>query len=165
MEYRCEYIFLRGPGFTFQKYADSRTNTQNIEKETAKTDRPQSYEWIKVARVRHIDTYTPTDSLWENSRALKIGRKWKKRTTGGLPECKKSRALKICKPHKIACPVCGRHTLKNESCHTYEWVMSHAWMSHVTLNWLSHVRTTQLDQKEWVMISHVWMSRFIHVME
>ena len=39
----------------------------------------------------------------------------------------------------------------NESCHTYEWVMSHIWMSHVThMNESCHTY-------EWVM-SHIWMS-------
>jgi len=39
----------------------------------------------------------------------------------------------------------------NESCHTYEWVMSHIWMSHVThMNESCHIY-------EWVM-SHIWMT-------
>jgi len=38
-----------------------------------------------------------------------------------------------------------------ESCHTYEWVMSHVWISHVT-------RVNKSCQTcKWVM-SHVWMS-------
>jgi len=42
-------------------------------------------------------------------------------------------------------------THMNESCHTYEWVMSHIWMSHVTpMNKSCHTH-------EWVM-SHTWMS-------
>jgi len=65
------------------------------------------------------------------------------------------------------------------SCHTYEWVMSHIWMSHVThMNeschiWMSHVThmnesrhayewaMSHMNQSchtyEWVM-SHIWMS-------
>jgi len=38
----------------------------------------------------------------------------------------------------------------NESCHTYEWVMSHIWMSHVT------------HMNDWVM-SHIWMSHVTHM--
>jgi len=42
-------------------------------------------------------------------------------------------------------------THMNESCHTYEWVMSHIWMSHVThMNESCHTY-------EWVM-SPMWMS-------
>ena len=37
----------------------------------------------------------------------------------------------------------------NESCHTYEWVMSHIWMSHVT-----HMNESR-HTYEWVM-SHIW---------
>ena len=53
----------------------------------------------------------------------------------------------------------------NESCHTYEWVMSHMWMSHVThmneschtYEWvMSHI-WMRLAGYEWVM-SHIWMS-------
>jgi len=44
----------------------------------------------------------------------------------------------------------------NASCHMYEWVMSHIWMSHVThLNESSHTY-------EWVM-SHIWMSHVTHM--
>ena len=47
-------------------------------------------------------------------------------------------------------------TRMNESCHTYEWVMSHVWMSHVTrMNESCHTY-------EWVM-SHVWMSHVTHI--
>jgi len=43
------------------------------------------------------------------------------------------------------------NTCMNESCHTYEWVMSHIWMSHVThMNESCHTC-------EYVM-AHVWMS-------
>jgi len=49
-------------------------------------------------------------------------------------------------------------THMNESCHTYEWVISHVWMSHVTrMNESSHTY-------EWVM-SHVWMSRVTRMNE
>ena len=47
-------------------------------------------------------------------------------------------------------------THMNESCHTYEWDMSHIRMSHVThMNQPWHTY-------EWVM-SHVWMSHVLHV--
>ena len=64
-------------------------------------------------------------------------------------------------------------THMNESCHLYEWVMSHIWMSHIThVNesyhtcewvisrmWMSHI--THMNESchtyEWVM-SHIWMS-------
>ena len=46
----------------------------------------------------------------------------------------------------------------NESCHTYEWVMSHLWMSHVThMDESCHTHTCQTDDQmfvsttEWVM--------------
>jgi len=70
-------------------------------------------------------------------------------------------------------------THMNESCHTYEWVISHTWMSHVThMNkschtykwvmshiWISHV--THMNQSrhtyEWV-ISHIRMSNVAHLM-
>jgi len=68
----------------------------------------------------------------------------------------------------------------NESCHTYEWVMSHIWMSHAAhMNeschtyewvmphiWLSHVThmTESCRTYEWVM-SHVWMSHVTHMNE
>ena len=42
-------------------------------------------------------------------------------------------------------------THMNESCHTYEWVMSHIWMSHVT-----HMKES-CHTYEWAM-SHIWMS-------
>jgi len=49
-------------------------------------------------------------------------------------------------------------THMNESCHTYEWVMSHIWMSHVThMNESCHTY-------EWVM-SHIWMSHVTHMSE
>ena len=43
----------------------------------------------------------------------------------------------------------------NEACHTYGWVMSHIWMSHVT-----HINES-CHTYEWVM-SHPWMSRVAH---
>jgi len=74
----------------------------------------------------------------------------------------------------------------NEACHTYEWVMSHSWMSHVNVRgmssvcapgdaschtWMSHVtRMNQsrdtykysCDTYEWVM-AHIWMSHVTHM--
>jgi len=56
-------------------------------------------------------------------------------------------------------------THMNESCHTYEWDMSHIWISHVT-KWMSHV--THMNESchtyEWVM-SHVWISHITHMKE
>jgi len=54
-------------------------------------------------------------------------------------------------------------THMNESCHTHEWVMSHIWMSHVTHIWMSHVihMNESCHTYEWVM-SHIWMSRVTH---
>ena len=46
----------------------------------------------------------------------------------------------------------------NELCHTYEWVMSHIWMSHV-----SHMNES-CHTYEWVM-SHIWMSHVTHMNE
>ena len=54
-------------------------------------------------------------------------------------------------------------THMNESCHTYERVMSHIWMSHIT-----HTNVTSLCSLEclngWVM-SHIWMSPVTHMNE
>ena len=48
--------------------------------------------------------------------------------------------------------------LRDESCHTYGWVMSHIWMSHVTyLNESCHTYG-------WVM-AHIWMSHVTHMDE
>ena len=44
----------------------------------------------------------------------------------------------------------------NESCHTYEWVMSHIWMSHVT-----HMNESR-HTYEWVM-SHIWVPCHRHI--
>ena len=50
-----------------------------------------------------------------------------------------------------------RHvTHVNESCHTYEWVTSHMWISPVT-----HVDKSY-HTYEWVM-SHLWMGHVIHM--
>jgi len=49
-------------------------------------------------------------------------------------------------------------THTHESCHTYEWVMSHTWMSHVT-----HTHES-CHTHEWVM-SHIWMSHITHINE
>ena len=52
-------------------------------------------------------------------------------------------------------------THMNESCHTYEWVMSHIWMSHVTHMTESCLTHTQVSARfiRWVMcntrMSHV----------
>jgi len=52
-----------------------------------------------------------------------------------------------------------RHiALMHESCHTYEWVMSHIRMSHVT-----HTNES-CHTYEWVM-SHIWMSHVTHTNE
>jgi len=52
--------------------------------------------------------------------------------------------------------ICLSHM--NGSCHTYEWVMSHIWMSHVTHMYES--RHTYV----WVT-SHIWMSHVTHMNE
>jgi len=72
------------------------------------------------------------------------------------------------------------HGMLKESCHMYEWAMSHVWMGHVThMNeschtydyvmwhiWMSHV--THMNEScctyEWVM-SHIWMSPITHMNE
>ena len=46
----------------------------------------------------------------------------------------------------------------SQSWHTYEWVVSHIWMSHVT-----HMNESW-HTYEWV-ISHIWMSRDTHMNE
>ena len=64
----------------------------------------------------------------------------------------------------------GEWVMARESCHTYDWVTSHIWMSHVT-------RTNESCRKyEWVMsqiwmshgtrvISYIWMSHVTHMNE
>jgi len=68
-----------------------------------------------------------------------------------------------------SCHTCGydyviKVTRMNESCHTYEWVMSHIWISHATHTWMSH--DTYVNESrhiyEWIM-SHIWMSRVMHM--
>jgi len=49
-------------------------------------------------------------------------------------------------------------TYMNESCHTYEWVMSHIWLRHVT-----HM-TEACHTCDWGM-SHIWRSHVTHVNE
>jgi len=52
----------------------------------------------------------------------------------------------------------SRFTLLNPSCHTYEWVMSHIWMSHVTyMNESCRIYEC--------MRSHIWMSHDTHMNE
>jgi len=60
---------------------------------------------------------------------------------------------------QVLCPWSKSHvTHKNESCHTYDWVVSHIWMSHSThMNESCHTY-------EWVM-SHIWMSHVTHMNE
>jgi len=49
-------------------------------------------------------------------------------------------------------------THMNDSCHTYEWIMTNIWMRHVSnLNESCHTY-------EWVM-SHIWMSHGTHMNE
>ena len=48
----------------------------------------------------------------------------------------------------------------NGSCHTYEWVTSHTWMSHVTRTNESHHTYTY----KWVL-SHIWMNHVTHMNE
>jgi len=55
-------------------------------------------------------------------------------------------------------------THTNESCHTYEWVMSHIWMSHVTrmMNESCHTRGCavwfpQSIHTEYTSVCRVWM--------
>jgi len=52
----------------------------------------------------------------------------------------------------------GHVTHVDESCHTYEWVISHIRMSHVT-----HINES-CHTYEWVM-SHIWMSHVKHMNE
>jgi len=82
------------------------------------------------------------------------------------------------------------HHSYDESCHTYEWVMSHIWMSHVThmneschtyesfLDHIIHIRSqhsylwhdpwfwpwliVQITSFIWWVMSHIWMSHVTH---
>jgi len=47
-------------------------------------------------------------------------------------------------------PTC--HPCVTESSHTYEWVMSHGWTSHVTLN------DTHFTCVTWLIFDNLWMS-------
>ena len=52
------------------------------------------------------------------------------------------------------------HTRMNKPCHTYEWAMSHVWMSHVPLMKEScHSHTYER------VMSHIWMSHVLHMSE
>ena len=55
-------------------------------------------------------------------------------------------------------------SLMNESCLTYEWVMSHVWMSHVTHEWVTSHMNESRHTYEWVM-SHIWKSHVTHMNE
>jgi len=59
----------------------------------------------------------------------------------------------------------------NESCHAYEWVMSHIWMRHVTHR-MSHVirinascHTYESCHKYECVMSHIWMRHATHLNE
>ena len=62
------------------------------------------------------------------------------------------------------------HHHMNESCHTYECVMSYIWIRHdineschtyeCVITWMSHVTRMNASLHEWVM-SHVWMRHVI----
>jgi len=58
----------------------------------------------------------------------------------------------------------GTHV--NQSCHTYEWVTSHIWMRHMSHVWMSHV--THMNEAGhtygWIM-SHIWMNHVSHMNE
>jgi len=71
-------------------------------------------------------------------------------------------------------------TYMNESCHTYEWAMSHIWMSHVThVNELCHIcervmsniwmsDATHMNESRHAykrVMSHIWVSRVTHMNE
>ena len=58
--------------------------------------------------------------------------------------------------------------VSHESCHTYEWVMSHIWMNHVAyervvsrLNGSCHTWLGRLTR----VMSHIWMSHVTHMNE
>jgi len=46
----------------------------------------------------------------------------------------------------------------NESCHTYEWVMSHIWMSHVSHS-IPHIWMRHASHMNESRHTHTWMSR------
>jgi len=53
----------------------------------------------------------------------------------------------------------GHVTRMNESCHTYEWVMSHVWMSHVThMNESCHTYESVVRVRNAVCHTHIGMS-------
>jgi len=49
-------------------------------------------------------------------------------------------------------------TCMQESCYSYEWVMSHIWMSHVT-----HMNESRHTYER--VMSHIWMSHVTHMNE
>ena len=62
-----------------------------------------------------------------------------------------------------SCEYMSYVTRMNESCHTYEWVMSHIWMSHVIhMNESRRAWNESCRTYEWVM-SQVWMSHVTHI--
>jgi len=72
----------------------------------------------------------------------------------------------------VCCSVSARTWHWNGLCHTYEWVMSHIWMSHVfhmneswhTYEWVTLHVCESCHTYEWVM-SHIWMSHVFHMNE
>ena len=81
------------------------------------------------------------------------------------PEIEHVRTCASSRSKVLHCSSCGMshvshmnascHTHMNASCLTYEWVMSHIWMRHV-----SHMRESR-HTHEWVM-PHTWMSHVTH---
>ena len=60
---------------------------------------------------------------------------------------------------RVMSHICMSHvTCMIESCHTHVWVMSHIWMSHIT-----HMNES-CHMYDWVM-SHIWMSHVTHMNE
>ena len=59
-----------------------------------------------------------------------------------------------------------RHvTHMNASCHTYEWVMSNIWMSHVA-NSMSHVTNVSASHHTYKRVMlHMWRSHVTHMKE
>ena len=59
-----------------------------------------------------------------------------------------------------------RHvTHMNASCHTYEWVMSHTWMVHVTHKWCHITRMDESCHTYDSFMLHIWMSYVTYMNE
>ena len=172
--YVCMYVHLE----------KKRTNAHNWRFKSRKLmyvcDTTESYLWhlsfIRVTRLIHIRGSTHLH-VWHDSFTCAT---WRIHICDMTHSCGMTHSyvwhdLSI---HSQPTPALSR--CMNESCHTYEWVMSRIWMSRVThMNeschtrecvtshkWMSHVTHTNESCHTYESVmSHIWMSHATHMNE